>query len=166
VRVGATWLIANIRSLSSRRRATRDRAQIDFLGEGDERRLTGKLYNFRRGVTRYPTPGCAVFPVSTADLKQIYAAENRAHIEIGNVYPTKDIRAALYIDALLGKHFALARIDRHRQVDLGRALILHRICELAPQGHIVMVDPHGEYARRSRPPARSTTSRTSPCPIG
>jgi MoxR-like ATPase len=29
------------------------------------------------------------------------------HIEIGNVYPTKDIRAALYIDAMLGKHFAL-----------------------------------------------------------
>src|SRR3546814_10086075 len=25
------------------------------------------------------------------------------------------------------------------------ALILHRICQRAPQGHIVMVDPHGEY---------------------
>jgi len=26
-----------------------------------------------------------------------------------------------------------------------RALILHRICELAPQGHVLMIDPHGEY---------------------
>src|SRR3546814_13184835 len=26
------------------------------------------------------------------------------------------------------------------------ALILHKICELAPQGHIVMIDPHGEYS--------------------
>src|SRR3546814_14015126 len=26
------------------------------------------------------------------------------------------------------------------------ALILHRICDLAPQGHIVMIDPHGEYS--------------------
>jgi len=25
------------------------------------------------------------------------------------------------------------------------ALILHRICRLAPQGHVVMIDPHGEY---------------------
>ncbi|RSU54936.1 ATPase, partial [Sphingomonas sp. S-NIH.Pt1_0416] len=25
------------------------------------------------------------------------------------------------------------------------ALILHRICELAPQGHVLMIDPHGEY---------------------
>ena len=26
------------------------------LGEGEEERLTGRIYRFRRGVTRYPTP--------------------------------------------------------------------------------------------------------------
>src|SRR5690606_29099220 len=26
------------------------------------------------------------------------------------------------------------------------ALIMHRICALAPEGHIVMIDPHGEYS--------------------
>lgn len=26
------------------------------------------------------------------------------------------------------------------------ALILHKICEIAPDGHIVMIDPHGEYS--------------------
>jgi DNA helicase HerA-like ATPase len=143
VRVGATWLIANVRSLKLQ--GEHIAANIDFLGEGDEERLTGKLYKFRRGVTRYPTPGAPVFPVSTADLKQIYAAEDRAHIEIGNVYPTKDIRAALYVDAMLGKHFALLGSTGTGK-STAAALILHRICELAPQGHIVMVDPHGEYA--------------------
>ncbi|MCH3014584.1 hypothetical protein K3W98_14815, partial [Listeria monocytogenes] len=72
-------------------------AQVDFLGEGDEEKLTGKLYNFRRGVPRYPTPGYPVYPVSTADLTQVYAADERANIEIGTVYPTPDIRAALYV---------------------------------------------------------------------
>ncbi|MBC7022887.1 hypothetical protein, partial [Salmonella enterica] len=67
VRVGATWLIANVRSLKLQ--GEHIAAYIDFLGEGDEERLTGKLYKFRRGVTRYPTPGAPVFPVSTADLK-------------------------------------------------------------------------------------------------
>jgi uncharacterized protein len=143
VRVGATWLIANVRSLKLQ--GEHIAAYIDFLGEGDEERLTGKLYKFRRGVTRYPTPGAPVFPVSTADLKQIYAAEDRAHVEIGNVYPTKDIRAALYVDAMLGKHFALLGSTGTGK-STAAALILHRICELAPQGHIVMVDPHGEYA--------------------
>lgn len=144
MRVGAVWLIANVRALKL---ADGDHiaAQVDFLGEGDEEKLTGKLYKFRRGVTRYPTPGTPVFPVSTADLKQIYAADDRAHVEIGHVYPTKDIRAALYVDAMLGKHFALLGSTGTGK-STAAALILHRICELAPQGHVVMVDPHGEYA--------------------
>uniref|UniRef100_UPI0035CC20C3 ATP-binding protein n=1 Tax=uncultured Sphingomonas sp. TaxID=158754 RepID=UPI0035CC20C3 len=141
-----TWLIANIRTLKLiDGHDDRIAATVDFLGEGDEEKLTGKLYKFRRGVTRYPTPGCAVYPVSTADLKQVYAADDRAHIEIGTVYPTKDIRAALYVDAMLGKHFALLGSTGTGK-STSAALILHRICELSPQGHIVMVDPHGEYA--------------------
>src|SRR3546814_11875956 len=48
-----------------------------------------------------------VFAATSADLKQIYAADERAHVEIGTVYPTRDIRGPLYVDALLGKHFAL-----------------------------------------------------------
>ena len=146
MRLGATWLVANIRSLRvASGQPGQAIAQVDFLGEGDEERLTGKLYNFRRGVTRYPTPGGAVHPVSTADLKQIYAADDRAHIEIGTVYPTREIRGALYVDAMLGKHFALLGSTGTGK-STSAALILHRICELAPQGHIVMVDPHGEYA--------------------
>ncbi len=147
VRVGSAWLIASIRSL---RLATGDPdraiAQVDFLGEGNEERLTGKLYNFRRGVTRYPTPGGKAYAVSTSDLKQIYAADDRANIEIGTVYPTKEIRGALYIDAMLGKHFALLGSTGTGK-STSAALILHRICELAPQGHIVMIDPHGEYSQ-------------------
>ncbi|TPG41051.1 DUF87 domain-containing protein [Sphingomonas koreensis] len=146
MRVGGVWLIANIRSLKLLdHKDGRIAAQVDFLGEGDEERLTGKLYKFRRGVTRYPTPGCPVFPVSTADLKQMYAADDRAHIEIGNVYPTADVRGAMYVDALLGKHFALLGSTGTGK-STAAALILHRICERAPQGHIVMIDPHGEYA--------------------
>ncbi|WP_380784947.1 ATP-binding protein [Sphingomonas sp. R86521] len=150
MRVGSTWLVANVRSLKLDDAAgTRVIAEIDFLGEGDEERLTGKLYRFRRGVTRYPMPGCEVYPITTADLKQIYAAEDRANIEVGTVYPTKDIRAALYVDAMLGKHFALVGSTGTGK-STSAALILHRICELAPQGHIVMIDPHGEYGAAFR----------------
>lgn len=145
MRSGATWLVANVRALRFDDASARIIAQLDFLGEGVEEKLTGKLYGFRRGVTRYPAPGTAVFPVSTADLRQIYAASDRPHIEVGNVYPTKDIRAALYIDAMLGKHFALLGSTGTGK-STSAALILHRICDLAPKGHIVMIDPHGEYS--------------------
>ena len=149
MRVGGQWLVASIRSLSLDLDNDAIMAQIDFLGEGDEERLTGKLYNFRRGVTRYPTPGCEVYPVATPDLKQIYAADDRAHIVIGNVYPSRDVRAALYVDAMLGKHFALVGSTGTGK-STAAALILHRICEMAPEGHVVMIDPHGEYAAAFR----------------
>jgi DNA helicase HerA-like ATPase len=146
VKVGSNWLMANVRTLKADgEREGSIIGFIDFLGEGDEERLTGKIYNFRRGVTRYPTPGSGVYPVTSQDMKQMYAAEDRPHIEIGTVYPTRDIRGALFIDALLGKHFALLGSTGTGK-STSAALILHRICEMAPQGHIVMIDPHGEYS--------------------
>jgi DNA helicase HerA-like ATPase len=145
MRVGGIWLVASVRSLKLTDGGDRIAALVDFLGEGDEHPDTGVLSRFRRGVTRYPTPGCYVYPVATADLKQIYATEDRAHIEIGTVYPTRDVRAALYVDAMLGKHFALLGSTGTGK-STSAALILHRICDLAPQGHILMIDPHGEYA--------------------
>ena len=146
IRVGGTWLLASIRT---QRMHEKDHgvimAAVDFLGEGDEEKLTGKIFNFRRGVTRYPVPGSEVYAVSSSDMKQVYAADSRPHVEIGTVFPTKDIRGALYVDAMLGKHFALLGSTGTGK-STSAALILHKICELAPEGHIVMVDPHGEYS--------------------
>jgi DNA helicase HerA-like ATPase len=145
VRVGNTWLVASIRAL---RLAVghNDRiiATVDFLGEGDEERLTRKLYNFRRGVTRYPMPGAEVYPVTDADLVQVYGAADRPHIHIGLVHATRDVRGALFVDAMLGKHFALLGSTGTGK-STAAALILHRICQIAPQGHVVMIDPHGDY---------------------
>jgi uncharacterized protein len=146
IRVGNTWLLASIRT---QKLHERDQgvimAAVDFLGEGDEEKLTGKIYNFRRGVTRYPVPGSEVYAVSSPDMKQVYAADARAHVEIGTVFPTKDIRGALYVDAMLGKHFALLGSTGTGK-STSAALILHKICDIAPEGHIVMIDPHGEYS--------------------
>ncbi len=150
IRIGANWLLASIRSQSMHDRGQGIIiAQIDFMGEGDEEKLTGRIYNFRRGVTRYPVPGSQVYAATSADLKQVYAADERAHVEVGTVYPTRDIRGALYIDAMLGKHFALLGSTGTGK-STSAALILHKICEAAPEGHIVMIDPHGEYSAAFR----------------
>lgn len=150
VRIGQAWLIASIRSLQlAPGAAGQIVAAVDFLGEGDEERLTRRLFNFRRGVTRYPMPGTEVFPVTADDLAQVYAADDRSVIEVGHVYPTDHVRSALFVDAMLGKHFALLGSTGTGK-STAAALILHRICEMAPQGHIVMIDPHGEYAAAFR----------------
>ena len=146
IRVGNVWLLASIREEQLHpRENSLIIATVDFLGEGDEEKLTGRIFNFRRGVTRFPVPGSQVYAATTSDLKQIYAADDRPHIEIGTVYPTKDIRGSLYIDPMLGKHFALLGSTGTGK-STSAALILHKICEAAPEGHIVMIDPHGEYS--------------------
>ncbi|HET9628493.1 MAG TPA: DUF87 domain-containing protein [Novosphingobium sp.] len=150
IRVGRGWLLASVRT---QRQDTKTPggilANIDFLGEGEEERLTGKIHGFRRGVTRYPIPGALVYPATSNDLRQIYASDGRSSVQIGTVFPTRDIRAGLYVDALLGKHFALLGSTGTGK-STSAALILHKICESAPQGHIVMIDPHGEYAAAFR----------------
>lgn len=141
--VGNSWLIANVRTLKASE-AGELVAHVDFLGEGS-RDSAGRMTNFRRGVTRYPIPGADVLPVTTDDLRSIFAASDEPHIEIGTVYPTDDIRGALYVDPMLGKHFAvLGSTGTGKSTSV--SLILHRISELSPEGHIVMVDPHGEYS--------------------
>lgn len=146
VRIGDNWLIAGIRNQRMHsREGSLIVATVDFLGEGDEEMLTGKINNFRRGVTRYPIPGSPVYAATSGDLRQIYAADDRPHIEIGTIYPTRDTRAALYIDPMLGKHFALLGSTGTGK-STSAALILHKIIEAAPEGHVVMIDPHGEYS--------------------
>lgn len=144
MRVGRLWLVANIRALRLESiGGDYIVAEVDFIGEGREG-SEGTLRDFRRGVTRYPLPGCRIYPAGNDDMRQIFAAEDRAHIEIGTVYPTVDVRGALYTDSLLGRHFALVgSTGTGKSTSL--AMILHRICDAAPEGHIVMIDPHGEY---------------------
>jgi DNA helicase HerA-like ATPase len=149
IRVGDTWLLASVRNQKQDARTAGVVSDVDFLGEGQEERLTGRIFAFRRGVTFYPIPGALVYPCTSDDLRQIYASDGRSSIQVGNVYPTKDIRAGLYVDALLGKHFALLGSTGTGK-STSAALILHRICQHAPEGHIIMVDPHGEYAAAFR----------------
>ena len=146
IRVGKGWLLASVRTQKQDSKTPGGiMAAIDFMGEGDEERLTGRIHSFRRGVTRYPIPGALIYPATSNDLKQIYASDGRSSVQVGTVFPTKDIRAGLYVDAMLGKHFALLGSTGTGK-STSAALILHRICEHAPEGHIVMIDPHGEYS--------------------
>ena len=141
--VGNNWLIANVRTMKAGETGEIV-AHVDFLGEGTTE-ASGRVANFRRGVTRYPIPGSPVYPVTTDDLRSVFAASDEPHIEIGTVYPTDDIRGALYVDPMLGKHFAvLGSTGTGKSTSV--SLILHRISDASPEGHIVMIDPHGEYS--------------------
>jgi DNA helicase HerA-like ATPase len=138
--VGPCWVVGSVSAIEMQ--GEQLVASVDLLGEG--RADGGGVAGFRRGITRFPIPGCPAHAVATADLEAMFSAAGVPHIEIGTVHPTPATRAALLIDAMLGKHFALLGSTGTGK-STAAALILHRICEMAPAGHIVMIDPHGEY---------------------
>jgi DNA helicase HerA-like ATPase len=144
VKVDERWLLADVRDVEvDDRNADHLTVNFDLLGEANEG-PDGRLTNFQRGVTRYPRPGDKVHALSRDDLVQMFAAEERQHIEVGAVFPTSDVRAALFIDSMLGRHYAVVGSTGSGKSTLN-ALILHRILEKAPQAHVVIIDPHGEY---------------------
>ncbi|KQM32655.1 ATP-binding protein [Sphingomonas sp. Leaf10] len=145
MQVGRMWIVAAIRSIRLADDGINLVADVDLMGEAYRPEPTQGLRGFRRGVTRYPLPGSPVYPVSRDALRQIYAKQDRPHITVGRVHMAPDMRAAVYVDALLGKHFALVGSTGTGK-STSTALILHRICENSPHGHIVVIDPHGEYA--------------------
>ena len=151
--LGGKWVVAQVRNL---RLAEADGdlilGAIDLVGEGEDD--DGRLADFRRGVSSLPMPGCRVYPTTADDLANIFATDARPHITIGSVLggAARDgtrLTAALYVDSLLGRHFAILGSTGTGKSST-TALILHRICAASPNAHVLMIDPHGEYAEAFR----------------
>ena len=120
------------------------RVECEYIGEGRSGE-GGRLTNFRRGITAYPQPGDPLRFASEDDLAAIFAPPDVPHIEIGTVHPTKGVRAPILFDLLLGRHFAVVGSSGSGK-STTVALMLDRIVAQAGRGHVVIFDPHGEYA--------------------
>ncbi len=118
---------------------------LDFMGHQmflDE----GGLSGFRRGIADFPIPGQKVLMVTKQEMENIFSAEGVDQIKIGTVYPHYKTPAILMTDHLLGKHFAvLGSTGTGKSCTV--ALLLHRLVERLPNGHVIVLDPHNEYGR-------------------
>ena len=112
--------------------------QIDLLGE-----LSPS--GFSRGIKKFPLPGCPALKATNTDLALIFAPQSDDSIRIGTVFSNEDVPAALQAEALLSKHFAILGSTGTGKSSLV-ALLIHRMVEKHPNAHIVILDPHGEYA--------------------
>ena len=120
-------------------------AEIEYIGEGVAG-ADGKLMRFSRGLSVYPHPGDELRFASQSDLEVIYSPQDIAHVQIGTVYPTDHVRAPVLFDKLLGRHFAVVGSSGSGK-STATALILNKVIDAAPQSHIIILDPHGEYSR-------------------
>lgn len=100
---------------------------------------------FNRGVTIYPSLGDRVRVASKAELEWAFCGDPRTSVRVGCIRQDSSIPAMVRVDDLLGKHFAVLGTTGTGK-SCTTALILRSILQKNPAAHIVLLDPHNEYA--------------------
>ena len=119
-------------------------AELGLVGEL-WRDQTGQATIFARGVTAYPSLGDRVRVASKAELSAAFCGDPSRSVRVGCIRQDSTIPAMVRVDELLGKHLAILGTTGTGK-SCTTALILRAILERNPAAHIVLLDPHNEYA--------------------
>jgi uncharacterized protein len=118
--------------------------EIELVGEM-LRDATGADCSFQRGVSVFPAIEAPVSLATPADLAQVYGPRGTASVPVGTIYQASGVPAYLRIDDLMGKHFSIVGTTGSGK-SCAVATILRAIIEHSPNAHIMLLDPHNEYA--------------------
>lgn len=105
----------------------------------------GRIKNFNRGVTAYPSLGDRVRVTTKPELEMAFCGDDATSVRVGSIRQDSSIPAMVKVDDLLGKHFAILGTTGTGK-SCTTALILRSILNKNPAAHIVLLDPHNEYA--------------------
>lgn len=117
-------------------------AEVDLLGETLKREGAA---SFARGISVYPVLGAAVFPATSEDIALIYAKPNTWTLAIGSLHQDEARPAFLLSQEFLSKHSAIVGTTGSGK-SCALTLMLRTLLTAHPNGHVVLLDPHGEYA--------------------
>jgi uncharacterized protein len=101
---------------------------------------------FSRGVSRHPNSGASVLAASADDLIAIFAQPSPPSIRIGTLYHDATQPAFVLVNDLLRKHFAVLGTTGSGK-SCAVTLLLSALVSDCPTAHVVLIDPHNEYAR-------------------
>ncbi len=119
-------------------------AELGLVGElwkGND----GTKAKFNRGVTVYPALGDRCRVSTKSELEIAFCGDGSSAVRVGCIRQDSSIPAMVRVDDLLGKHFAILGTTGTGK-SCTTALILRAILEKNPAAHIVLLDPHNEYA--------------------
>jgi DNA helicase HerA-like ATPase len=101
---------------------------------------------FQRGVSSYPPLDAPVTTVTLRDLAKVYARPRMSNVHIGRLRHNRKVPAFVLTDSLLGKHFAVLGTTGAGK-SCAVTVILRSILDEHPHGHVILLDPHNEYAK-------------------
>jgi DNA helicase HerA-like ATPase len=133
-------------------------AEIGLLGEVPDR-AAGIAGSFRRGVSKLPSLDAIVYLAHEDDTAIVYALNKRRAVSIGSVHQDPRVPARISVDDMLCKHFAMLGTTGTGK-SCALTLVLKRILEQNPNGHVLLLDPHGEYGRAFGARAEHLTKET------
>ena len=87
-----------------------------------------------------------IYLASPADLAQVYARPSVATAKIGTLHQDTAVPAYILTNELFGKHFSVVGTTGSGKSCVV-ATILSAVIERNPNAHVMLIDPHGEYAR-------------------
>jgi hypothetical protein len=119
--------------------------EIELLGEM-LRDATGADCGFQRGVSVFPAIEAPVYLATPENLAQVYAPHGTASVPVGTIYQASSVPAYLRIDDLMAKHFSIVGTTGSGK-SCAVATILRAVIEHNPNAHVMLLDPHNEYAR-------------------
>lgn len=118
-------------------------ARLALLGESLGPEETDFI--FQRGVSLGPRLGNRAAKATSEDLRRIYARPTKSSVVVGALHQDPAVPAYVVVDDLLGKHFAvLGTTGSGKSCTV--AVLLRSVLAAHGHGHVVLLDPHDEYA--------------------
>ncbi len=117
--------------------------EVELLGELIAR--PGARPMFSRGISVYPTLGAPLYAADSDDLACIYDKPNSWTLAVGTLHQDPSRTAYLISQELLSKHSAILGTTGAGK-SCALVLIVRSLLQAHPNGHVVLLDPHGEYA--------------------
>lgn len=117
--------------------------EVELLGEIIDR--DGEAVRFQNGIGTYPPIGAIVHQIRSSDLRLMHDLGDREAVVLGSLVQDAAVPAAVCVDALLSRHFAVlgtTGVGKSSAV----ALMLRKALEARPNLRVLILDPHNEYA--------------------
>ena len=116
--------------------------QVQLLGEVD--RGTSR---FRRGVGSYPGLDDPVHFTTAEDLLAIFPDVNDQHVRLGHLSTSYDVSVCVDLNSLVLRHSAVVGSTGSGKTSAVTSMLQSLVRGGWKAANIVVVDPHGEYAR-------------------